>query len=107
MKKNDILTILIPTCILIFIWIGFNIHHSAVTSTIPEATNIQIAPIVPRFDMQIIDNIKKRETISPILELGQSQATASAAVVTPVQPSPTTIPIATSTATQTSTPSAQ
>ena len=100
MKKNDILIILIPTCILVFIWIGFNIHHSAVTSTIPQATSIQIAPIIPRFDTQTIDNIKKRESINPVLELGQGQATASSTIVppTPTQPLPTTSPLATASA---------
>lgn len=89
MKKNDILYILIPTSILVFIWIGFNIQHNAKTSTIPEATSIQIAPIVPKFDEQTIESIKQREAIDPLLEIQKTIATPTPLLVTPTGTTPT------------------
>ncbi|MBI2431037.1 MAG: hypothetical protein HYV39_03420 [Candidatus Levybacteria bacterium] len=73
MKKRDFLFVLISGFILVVIWIGFNIYHNAVTSTIPEATSIQIEPIAPTFDMQSIASIKKREKASPVFELSTNQ----------------------------------
>lgn len=97
MKRNDILYILIPACILVFVWIAFNIQHSAITSTISEATNIQIMPIDSTFDMQTINAIKQREAAFPISVL-KNQATISA---------PTPSQKATSSASETATKSAQ
>ena len=68
MKRKDILYILIPACLLVFAWIAFNIYHNAVTSTIPQATSIQIAPIVPTFDTKTIDSLKRREIVAPVFE---------------------------------------
>lgn len=85
MKKKDILFIIISAFILVIAWISFNIYHNAITSTIPEATNIQIAPIPKTFDIKTLDELKKREKIAPIFE---------------IQTSP--IPVSTSSATQSS-----
>lgn len=91
MKRNDILYILIPGCALVFIWIGFNIQHSAATSTIPEATSIQIQPIDPEFDTQTIEAIKQRKKVEPVLQF-ESNSTTSANTNSPIiSPIPTEI----------------
>ncbi len=90
MNKKDLLFIMISGFTLVVFWIGFNIYHNAKTSTIPEATSIQITPITPTFDKKTIDEIKKRNKISPVFEINTN-------------PTPT---IATSSATKQSTESA-
>ncbi len=83
MKRRDILFVIISSFVLVLAWIGFSIFHNIKTSTIPETTTIQIAPIQPNFDIKEITEIKNRQSISPIF--GQTT------------PSPT--PIATTSAT--------
>ncbi len=73
MKQRDIITLLIPSFILIVAWIIFSIYHSSVTSTIPPATNIQISPITPAFDMDVISKLKQRQKVTPLYE-GQAIA---------------------------------
>lgn len=77
MKKKDILFILASGFFLVLAWIGFNIYHNSKTSTIPEATNIQIAPITPSFDQKTIEEIKTRRNIQAIFE-GKSTPTPTA-----------------------------
>jgi len=68
MKRNDILILLIPSFLIIVLWVVFNIYHNFVNSTIPESLNLQIAPISPRFDTSVIDGLKKRKTVAPLYE---------------------------------------
>ena len=84
MKKQDLLLILIPTFICVVAWIGFNIYHSAVTSTISPQEISQIAPINPDFDTKTITELKKRERVEPVL-----MATPSSTILptpTPISP---------------------
>ena len=89
MKKKDILFILISGFFLIIAWIGFSIYHKSKTSTIPEATSIQIAPINPAFDIETIEDIKRRKRAEAILERKTTPtptATASASPTINAQP---------------------
>lgn len=96
MKQNDIFYILIPACILVFVWIAFNIQHNSATSTIPEATSIQIAPIIPSFDLETVESIQQRQAITPLFELGNNQPATNAAIIAPTEtPLLEKIPIAT------------
>ncbi len=69
-KRNEILIILISLFIFSFIWIGFSIYHSSVKSTIPEVVDLQLTQIDPNFDTQTIANLKKRQSVTPIYQLG-------------------------------------
>lgn len=68
MKQRDIITILIPSFILILAWIIFSVYHSSATSTIPSVVNIQILPIKPAFDTDAISKLKQRQKVTPIYE---------------------------------------
>jgi len=68
MKQKDIVTLLIPSFILIVVWIIFSIYHSSVTSTIPPVVGIQISPIKPIFDMDAVSKLKQRQKVTPIYE---------------------------------------
>lgn len=69
MKKNDILVILIPSLLIVVLWVVFNIYHNFVTSTIPTTLNVRIQPINPDFDTKAIENIRQRSEIVPIYEV--------------------------------------
>lgn len=66
MKQKDIVMVLIPTTVLIILWIIFNILHSANKSTIPESISSQLAPIVPEFDKETINKVKERIEVAPL-----------------------------------------
>ncbi len=68
MKQRDIITLLIPSFILILAWIIFSIYHSSVASTITPVVDIQISPISPVFDMNAISKLKQRQKVTPIYE---------------------------------------
>lgn len=72
MKQNraqkDILYISISIFVLVVLWIGFNLYHAYVTSTIAPDLQLQIAPIDPKFDTEIINKLKTREKIAPLYE---------------------------------------
>lgn len=90
MKQKDILLIFITGFILVVIWIGFNIYHNLVNSTISETLGIQIAPIIGSFDTNAITMLKNRKQQLPIYEL-QPSASISATIVPTVRP--TNIPV--------------
>lgn len=72
MKKKQILSILIPTFIFVILWITSSVYHGIVTSTISQTESMQITPISPNFDTKIIEQLKKREVITPIYEINGS-----------------------------------
>jgi hypothetical protein len=74
MKQRDIITLLIPSFILILAWIIFSIYHSSVVSTIPPTVNVQISPIKPVFDMNTVSKLKQRQKVTPVYE-GQAGPT--------------------------------
>ncbi len=93
MKRKDILVLLIPSFIIVILWVIFNVYHSYLNSTIPTDVNIQILYINPDFDLKTIEDIKKRQIVEPIYaveaqnkeDLSQQTTQESAEVV----PTPT------------------
>ncbi|OGH41827.1 MAG: hypothetical protein A3H79_02800 [Candidatus Levybacteria bacterium RIFCSPLOWO2_02_FULL_36_8b] len=75
MKKKDILIILFLLFIFVFAWIISNIYHNATSSTISETINKNISPIDPTFDINAINNLKKRQKINPSFELESPKTT--------------------------------
>jgi len=88
MKKNraqkDILYVSISSFVLVVLWIGFNLYHAYVTSTIAPDLQLEIQPIDPTFNTEIIKKLKAREKIAPIYEFKNATPEAS------VTPLPTT-----------------
>lgn len=92
LKKREIIFILGSTLIVVIAWVAFSIYHNFVTSTIPDALSITIAPIGKSFDIVTIENLKSRQRITPISQsdiLLQQQATQQATLQPTVQPTPT------------------
>ncbi len=97
MKQNDILILLIPACVIVFVWIAFSVYHSFITSTIPETIHMQITPLKPNFDSQIVEELKRRKKVSPIFDAQQLESTQSSVASVPVikHPTPTKSPLPT------------
>ncbi len=68
MKRRDVLIILASIFIFVFIWIGFNIYHNSVKSTISDSVSIQISPLSPSFDTNVIDKLKKRQSVTSVYQ---------------------------------------
>lgn len=99
-KQKDILFILISSFVVVIFWIGFNLYHIWVTSTISENIQLQLEPIDPTFDKNAMQQLRLREQISPAF--GQI-ASQSALTPTPQEASsPTPITDVTPTATDAS-----
>lgn len=92
MKKNkaqkDLLWISISIFVIVALWIGFNIHHSYVDSTITPSLQLQIAPIEPNFDTEALNKIKTRKKIVPVYQLDSASGSANKAPNQSTQPSP-------------------
>lgn len=77
-KQRDLLIIILMTFITVTAWIGFNIYHIAVTSTIGEELQTQISPINPVFDVNTINKLKKRDQVDPAYQFNNSDTDISA-----------------------------
>lgn len=81
MKKNkaqkDILYISISIFVVTVIWVASNLYHAHVTSTITPDLQIQIVPIDPNFNTDIIQKIKNRKRVAPLFEVKNSSSEAS------------------------------
>ena len=84
-KQKDILFILGSSFVVVVAWIGFNIYHIYVTSTISEEIQVQLSPINPNFDKDMIRELKTRDKVVPLFE---KQETASRTATT-LSPTPT------------------
>ena len=87
-KQKDILFILISSFIVVAAWIGFNIYHIKVTSTVSEHIQYQLNPINPTFDQQTMQELKTRENINPLFEQTASQAATTPTPSEEISPSP-------------------
>lgn len=81
MKQKDILIILVLLFVSVVVWIGGDIYHSIVSSTISETANQDISPITPAFDTKTINKLRLRQKINPSFELQN------------IIPTPTSLPI--------------
>lgn len=85
--------------ICVLAWIGFSIYHNIVTSTISEPLTMQIIPISPNFDTNTINNLKKRNNVSPLYQLGgtvENEVVPTASPTATITPTPGSSQIATS-----------
>lgn len=75
--------------ILVAAWLGFNLYHVHVASTISQDLQMQIIPIAPSFDTLVIQNLKTRTQVAPLDSFPNNPATtASPGAVQPsIQPS--------------------
>ncbi len=78
MGRRDTLLLSILTLITAIGWIVFDVYHASIDTTIPQDVEEKLSPVVPNFDKNIIQKIKKRQAVSPL----ESSATISAEIKT-------------------------
>ena len=76
-QQKNILFIFISSFVVVAAWVGFNLYHKWVTTTISPDLQIQINPIESSFDRDTIEKIKTRNRISPANDLDNTQPSAS------------------------------
>lgn len=69
---KDILFLAISSFIVVAAWIGFNLYHTYVTSTITPELQTSITPITPEFDMVTINKLKFRNQVIPLNSLSNA-----------------------------------
>jgi hypothetical protein len=86
---KDILFILFSSFIVVVAWIGFNLYHIWVTSTISEELQVQLTSIDGSFDMKTLQKLKTRERVNPAFERQGVPVQPTAAAPTGItQPTP-------------------
>lgn len=91
---KDILFLSISSFILVVAWLGFNLYHSWVTTTITPELQIRIVPISPEFDTATIDKLKLRKQVAPADTLPNTLAPTRAPIIpTSSQPQPSELPV--------------
>lgn len=98
MKNKKIILILSSFFIITVFWIISNVYHNSVASTISEALGIRILPISPNFDTKTIEKLKKRESVSSVVENKTPSPITTGSASTPTVsliPSPVPSPTAT------------
>lgn len=87
---KDILFLSISSFIVVAAWVGFNLYHSYVTTTIAPDLQLRIIPISPEFDTATLEKLKLRKQIVPADTLSDT-TTPTRAPISPTgsQPRPT------------------
>lgn len=88
MKRKENMLILIPSFILVLLWIAFSIYHNLISSTISETLNVQISKINPSFDLKTMRALKERNPVSPTFTLTTQVVTVSAEQVSSASAQP-------------------
>ena len=76
--QKDILFLSISFFVIVALWVGSNLYHAYVTTTISEDLQMQIIPIDGTFDTQTIDTIRQRKKVLPLFDATQLEATNEA-----------------------------
>lgn len=84
MKKKrsplkDLLFVSISSFIVVVAWVGFNIYHTWVTTTITPEMQVTITAIHPDFDAATIQKLKARKQVVPVTSLSGKVAPTGAA----------------------------
>lgn len=83
-KRGEVLFLLFSTFLLVAAWIGFNIYHTWVTSTISPDLQMAITPIDPNFDTSVLENLKTRDRVTPVFQLSGGSTPSASPTLAPV-----------------------
>lgn len=68
-QQKNLLYILVPSTILVVLWIIFSVYNKSVTSTISSTQTQAIESISPTFPTGVLSSLKKRTAIEPIFSI--------------------------------------
>ncbi len=78
MKNNNFLYLGIFTFFTVAAWVGFDLYHISISSTIPENMKQDVVPLNPALDLKIFKNIKEKKKPA---EFAEGSASASTAIL--------------------------
>jgi len=79
--QKDILFLAFSFFVVVTAWVGFNIYHAYVTTTVSKSLQMQVVPIAGTFDTTVIEQLQTRTPITPLTEsLIQQVASQSAEI---------------------------
>ena len=68
-QQKNLLYILVPSTILVILWVVFSVYNKSVTSTISSTQTQAIESISPTFPTGVLSSLKKRTAIEPIFSI--------------------------------------
>ncbi len=90
-QQKNLLYILVPSAILVILWIIFSVYNKSVKSTISSTQTQAIESISPSFPTEVLSDLKKRQSIEPLFAIDSIPSTESSESGT-LNPSPTPTP---------------
>jgi hypothetical protein len=75
--QRDVLFLFMSMFIVVVAWISFNIYHRLVTSSITPEVQMQTTPIEPKFDTDMIQQLKTRQQVEPLYQLPKASPSAT------------------------------
>lgn len=89
-QQKNLLYILVPSAILVILWIVFSVYNKSVTSTISSTQTQAIESISPSFPTEVLSSLKKRQSIEPLFAIDSVPNTeASESGTLDLSPTPT------------------
>jgi hypothetical protein len=91
--QKNLLYILIPSTIVVLVWVGISLYTRAISSTISPKVNTSIKEIDPQFNTDVLSSLKRRSLINGKIDIDDvaTRAHKHAFYPNPNQPSPTPI----------------
>lgn len=89
--QKNLLIILIPSSILIVLWIIFSVYNHSVTSTITSTQASAIQPIAPSFETTVLNRLKTRSSVAPNLTIDATPVSSQSSSTQP-ELSPVLVP---------------
>jgi len=68
-QQKNLFYILVPSTILVILWIIFSVYNKSVTSTISSTQTQAIESISPVFPTGILSDLRKRQPIEPLFAI--------------------------------------
>lgn len=68
-QQKNLVFILVPSTILIVLWIVFSVYDKAVMSTISKSQTVAIQPISPAFPTGVLTTLQNRKSPTPLYSI--------------------------------------
>lgn len=90
-QRRDIIFILGASLALVLLWVVFSIYHNLNASTISEPVSVDINPIQPNFQENVITSLKKRQKVEPLLSTQSPSPSPSTSPLPTTTPAPSSL----------------
>lgn len=93
--QKNLLYILIPSTIVVLVWVGISLYTRAISSTISPKVNTSIKEIDPQFNIDVLSSLKRRSLINGKIDIDDvaTQSAQTSPTPTPTQTTPSPSPI--------------